>query len=49
MLKEAMLADYQEHKEVNTSSLLDKAGEWSVRFIDNNTLLLDNDTYIRVR
>jgi hypothetical protein len=49
MMKEAMLADYQEHKEELASSFLDTMGVWSVRFIDNNTLLLDNDTYIRVR
>ena len=49
MLKEAFLAEEQEHKEEFTSSFLDSMGVCSVRFIDNNTLLLDNDTYIRVR
>ena len=49
MMKEALLADIQEHKEEFTSSFIDTYGDWSVRFIDNNTLLLNNDTYIRVR
>ena len=49
MMKEVMLADEQEHKEEFTSSFIDTHGGLSVRFIDNNTLLLDNDTYIRVR
>ncbi len=49
MMKEFLLADEQEHKEEFASSFLDKMGVWSVRFIDNNTLLLDNETYIRVR
>ena len=49
MLKEAMLADYQKLKEEFTSSFLDKMGDWSVSFIDNDTLQLDNETYIRVR
>ena len=49
MLKEAMLADYQENKEEFTSAFLDKMGDWSVSFIDNDTLLLDDETYIRVR
>ena len=49
MLKEAMLADYQEHKEELASSFLDTMGVWSVRFIDNNTLQLNDETYIRVR
>ena len=49
MLKEALLTDSQEHKEKYTPAYLDKNGDWSVRFIDNNTLLLDNETYIRVR
>ena len=49
MLKEAMLADYQKLKEEFTSAFLDTMGNWSVRFIDNNTLQLDNETYIRVR
>ena len=44
-----MLADYQKLKEEFTSAFLDKMGDWSVRFIDNDTLLLDNETYIRVR
>ena len=48
MLKEAMLADYQENKEVYTSKFFD-TGDLSVRFIDNDTLQLDNETYIRVR
>ena len=49
MMKEAMLADYQENKEVFTSAFLAKMGDWSVRFIDNDTLLLNNEVYIRVR
>ena len=49
MLKEALLADYQENKEEFTSAFLDKMGDWSVSFIDNDTLLLDDETYIRVR
>ena len=49
MLKEAMLADYQKLKEEFTSSFLDTMGDWSVSFIDNDTLQLDNETYIRVR
>ena len=49
MLKEAMLADYQKLKEEFTSAFLDKMGDWSVSFIDNDTLQLDNETYIRVR
>ena len=47
MLKEVLLADYQENKEEFTSSFIDTNGDWSVRFIDNNILLLDNETYIR--
>lgn len=49
MLKEALLAEEQEHKEESTSSFLDSMGVCSVRFIDNNTLQLDGETYIRVR
>ncbi len=49
MMKELLLADEQEHKEEYNSSLLDSMRVWSVRFIDNNTLLLDNYTCIRVR
>lgn len=49
MLKESLLAGEQEHKEESISSFLDSMGVCPVRFIDNNTLLLDNDTYIRVR
>ena len=49
MLKEAMLADYQENKEEFTSAFLDMMGDWSVRFIDNDILLLNNEVYIRVR
>ena len=49
MMKEALLTDSQEHKEKYTPAYLDKNGDWSVRFIDNNTLQLDNETYIRVR
>ena len=49
MVKEAMLADYQENKEEFTSAFLDKMGDWSVSFIDNDTLLLDDEAYIRVR
>ena len=49
MLKEAMLADHQEHKEEFTSAFLAKMGDWSVRFIDNDILLLNNEVYIRVR
>ena len=49
MMKEAMLADYQENKEKYTSGFLDLNGDWSVRFINNDTLQLNGETYIRVR
>ena len=49
MFKELLLADYQEHKEKYTPAYLDKNGDWSVRFIDNNTLQLNDEMYIRVR
>ena len=49
MFKELLLADYQEHKEKYTPEFLDKNGDWSVRFIDNNTLQLNDEMYIRVR
>lgn len=49
MLKEAMLADYQENKEEFTSAFFDMMGDWSVRFIDNDILQLNNEVYIRVR
>ena len=49
MVKEAMLADYQENKEEFASSFLNTMGDWSVSFIDNDTLQLDGETYIRVR
>ena len=49
MLKEFLLADYQENKEKYTSSFLDKLGDLSVRFIDNDTLQLEDETYFRVR
>ena len=49
MMKEAMLADYQEHKEEYASSFLDSLGEWSVRFINNDTIQLNDETFIRVR
>ena len=49
MMKEAMLADYQEHKEKYTSGFLDLNGDWSVRFINNDTLQLNGETYFRVR
>ena len=49
MMREAMLSDYQEHKEEFTSSFLDSLGEWSVRFINNDTIQLNDETFIRVR
>ena len=49
ILKEALLAEYQEHKEVYASSFLDKLGDLSVRFINNDTLQLGDETYIRIR
>lgn len=49
MMKEAMLADYQENKEKYTSGFLDLNGDWSVRFINNDTLQLNGETYIRIR
>lgn len=49
MLKEAMLADYQENKEKYTSGFLNLIGDWSVRFINNDTLQLNDETYFRVR
>ena len=49
MMKEAMLADYQEHKEEYASSFLDSLGEWSVRFINYDTIQLNDETFIRVR
>ena len=49
MMKEAMLADYQEHKEKYTSTSLNLIGDWSVRFINNDIIQLDDETCIRVR
>lgn len=49
MMKEALLADEQEHKEEFASSFLDTMGVWSVRFINNDTLQLNDETFIRVR
>jgi hypothetical protein len=49
MLKEAMMADHQENKEEFISAFLAKMGDWSVKFIDNDTLQLDNEVFIRVR
>ncbi len=49
MLKEFMLADYQENKEKYTSTSLNLIGDWSVRFINNDTIQLDDGTCIRVR
>ena len=49
MMKEVMLADEQEHKEEFTSSFIDTHGDLSVRFIDNDTLQLEDKTFIRVR
>ena len=49
MLKEFLLAHYQENKEKYTSTSLDLNGDWSVRFIDNDTIQLDDGTCIRVR
>ena len=44
-----MLADEHEHKEEFTSSFIDTHGDLSVRFIDNDTLQLEDKTFIRVR
>ena len=49
MMKEVMLADEHEHKEEFTSSFIDTHGDLSVRFIDNDTLQLEDKTFIRVR
>lgn len=49
MMKEVMLAEEQEHKEEFTSSFIDTHGDLSVRFIDNDTLQLEDKTFIRVR
>lgn len=49
MMKEAMLANYQENKEQYTPVFLYLNGDWSVRYIDNNTIQLNDETYIRVR
>ena len=49
LLKEAILADYQENKEKYTSGFIGFNGDWSVRFINNDTIQLNGKTYIRVR
>ena len=49
MMKEALLADEQEHKEESIFSFLDSMGVCSVRFINNDTIQFNDETYIRVR